>query len=170
MKKYSLIIILISLIAVSACKKDALETYKNNDPGNSSTYPVSGEWWVVYSLNGVAQGGYYALLTYNLATNKGDSIWVDDSGNFWNEAIKFKSAVDVTNKAFSVNNAVNINDATATPTKVTLKSGKIILGAATTTGGNKSDSIYVEFQYSDDPGNTYKCGGYRRTGFKADDH
>ena len=170
MKKYSILIIFFTLIAVNACKKDSLDTYGSGDAGKSSTYPVSGEWWVKYSLGTSYESDYYKLLTYNLATNKGDSIWVDDNGDFWNESIKFKSVVDVKNKTFSVKNAVNINDGSANPTKVTLLDGKVLLGVATTTSGNKSDSIYVKFIYSDDPADTFVCAGYRRTGFQADDH
>lgn len=166
MKKYSLLLILFTLLAVNACKKDSLETYGSGDAGQSSTYPVSGEWWVKYSLGTSYESDYYALLTYNLATNKGDSIWVDDHGDFWAESIKFKAAVDVKNKTFAVKNAQNINNSTT----VTLLDGKVLLGAATTTAGNKSDSIYVKFIYSDDPADTFVCAGYRRTGFQADDH
>lgn len=150
-------------------------TCKMEEPDviTASTYPVSGEWWVRYFLNDAeVSGGYIALLTYNTASDKGDSIWVDDAGDFWNEAIKIKSSVDVANRIFSTTNSVNINDtATVLPrTSVTLINGKVLLGATTTTGGNKSDSIYVEFQYSNDPGNTYVAAGYRRTGFYEDEH
>ncbi len=154
------------ILVGNSCRKVA-DNFKDVNPGKSSTYPVSGEWWVIYSLNGAPQGDYFKLMTYNLATDKGDSIWVDDSGDFWQETIKIKSKVDVKNKSFSVTDSPN---ASGNGTSVTLVGGKVLLGAAKTTSGNKSDSIFVKFVYSDDAADTFYCAGYRRTGFQADDH
>jgi len=163
MKKI-IIIAGIVCLAFAACKKDQPTV------DVSATYPVSGEWWVQYFLGGTDESGYVKLLTYNTSSNRADSLWVDDNSDFWQEKIKIRSFVDIKNKTFSIKDAVNINDARANPTKVTLVDGKVLLGMAKTPGGNKSDSIYVRFIYSDDATDTFVCAGYRRTGFVEDDH
>ncbi|WP_353717921.1 lipid-binding protein [Dyadobacter sp. 676] len=53
---------------------------------------------------------------------------------------------------------------------VSILEGKIIKGAATTPGGNKTDSIYVKFEFKKVPGEQYEYAGYRRTGFQEDEH
>jgi hypothetical protein len=64
----------------------------------------------------------------------------------------------------------NLNNMYNDTIKVSIIEGKILKNAATTTGGNKSDSIYVKFEFSDDPGKQYEYAGYRRTGFREDEH
>ena len=53
---------------------------------------------------------------------------------------------------------------------VNIANGKILPGAATSSGGNVTDSIYFQIEFSDDPGTLYDVAGYRRTGFLEDEH
>ncbi|WP_409187208.1 lipid-binding protein [Antarcticibacterium sp. 1MA-6-2] len=51
-----------------------------------------------------------------------------------------------------------------------MTNGKVLLDAATTSGGNITDSIHMNVEFSDDPGTVYTLAGYRRTGFLEDEH
>jgi len=145
--------------------------------GGTAVQSLAGEWWVKLDNGqdptGTFDNSYYTLATYNLASNKPDSMWVDDYANvspgkpFW--AIKGKVGVNVSNRTFSANNIAN-QDYEST---FTITNGKIIPGAATAPGSKvKTDSIYFEIQFSDDPvpGTIHKVGGYARTKWDADDH
>lgn len=54
---------------------------------------------------------------------------------------------------------------------VNLQNGKVIAGASEGPFSKAvTDSIYVEAEFSDDPGTVYQLTGYRRTRFQEDDH
>jgi hypothetical protein len=75
--------------------------------------------------------------------------------------------VDIGSKTFSGNNLSNEYNESITSD---IADGFILSKAATTTGGNVSDSIYFKVEYSDDPGTEYFITGYKRTGFLEDEH
>jgi hypothetical protein len=166
MKRNKLLFVLAFLSAwatLSSCEKDAPEVKY------TSTYPVSGEWWVTYKVEtspgkfeDVENAGYTALLTYNTSANKPTEIWVDDHGNFW--GFKVKSGLQMNNLSFSVTDASNINDGN----KVSITNGKVIRNGGLSRTKIKTDSIYFEVEFSDDPGTTYHVSGHRRTGFPED--
>jgi len=159
------------MFLVHACNKD---TFKNADPGKSSTYPLNGEYWVQLdsaTITGIdtawavkaTSPGYQKIIISNLATNKGDSIWVDDQNFF---PFKVKSACNPALKTFSVTNGLEIYGDSI----VTIKNGKLILGKGITKSGNKTDSIHMHVHYGADIISLYRLSGVRRTGFQADDY
>lgn len=147
---------------------------KKQEVGGTAVEKLSAEWWVKlddgHDPTGTFDNNYYTFATYNTASNKADSMWVDDYENlkpFW--AIKGKVATNAANLTFSGTNIVN-QDYEST---FTIKNGKVIPNAATAPGTKlKTDSIYFEIQFSDDPvpGTIHKVAGYARTKFDADDH
>ena len=67
--------------------------------------------------------------------------------------------------------SLTLTDLLNTQLDQVITNGKIIPGAATSTGGNVTDSIYFQINFSDDPDNLiYDVAGYRRTGFLEDEH
>jgi hypothetical protein len=161
-KYYIAFLALLVGITFYSCQK-----YDDPDVKYTSTYPLSGEWWVTLrDTSGEVLADYVKLLTYNLSSDKGDSIWVDDQDNIW--SFKVKAACNVKEKTFAVDSITSVVQ--DYPIKVAISNGKVILKGGKTKGGNVSDSIYLEIGFEDDPGNTYIISGVRRTGFTADDY
>ena len=127
---------------------------------------MAGEWWINVLLDGEDVGGGYNLITTsNTAANNETDLLFDD-GELW--PAKVVTKVNLAGMTFDA--APNLNNMYADSIKVSVIEGKVLKGAATTTGGNKTDSIYVKFEFSDDPGTQYVYAGYRRTGFREDEH
>jgi hypothetical protein len=122
-------------------------------------------WWVTFTQGGVDVFGIgtFFLNTYNTSAND-DSLWVDDLGHSWQ--FKCKSKIDYQNLTFSAANSPN----EYYPITVNINNGKILQKAGTSKSGNKTDSIYMEVNFSDDPANTYVISGTARTGFEEDDY
>ncbi|WP_439879592.1 lipid-binding protein [Pontibacter sp. MBLB2868] len=169
-------VMLISLGLLSACEKDAPEVEY------TATYPVSGEWYVRYSVE-TAPGNlevvkdYTKLMTTNTAANTSSELLVTDqlsadaAGAY--KTFKVKATVDVENLAFSASNSNNLATVkkVAKTNKVTILDGKVIKNGVTAASGVTTDSIYFKLQFSDDAtGTTYHVAGYRRTGFLEDEH
>lgn len=165
------LVVLVLLGTLASCEKDAPEV------DYTATYPVSGEWWVTYKVEtspGVFEDiyhvGYTPLLTYNTAANKPTEIWVDDHGNFWD--FKVKSGLNMPDLSFAVTDAENTSvDSKGKPygNKATISNGKVIKDAGLSRSKVKTDSIYFEVEFSDDPGTVYHVSGHRRTGFPEDE-
>jgi hypothetical protein len=156
------------IIFLSAC-----DDYPEPEVEYTSTFPVSGEWWVTYKLEtepGVfvdLLGSYQKLLTYNTAANTPDSLWIDDVGHFWD--FKCKAAADIPNRSFATEESDNVSY----ESKVRIINGKVILDGGRSTSGVVTDSIYFEVLFDDDStpfGTTYIVSGVRRTGFLEDEH
>jgi hypothetical protein len=161
---YKILTILTLGLLVYSCQK-------YDDPAiiDSSTYPISGEWWVTLrDTSGAVLANYAKLLTYNTSSDKGDSVWIDDGGNIY--GFKVKAACNVKAKSFAVDSIVN--QVPDYPIKVDIKNGIVVLKGGKTKGGNVSDSIFMKIGFGDDliPGTVYIISGVRRTGFKADDY
>ena len=105
----------------------------------------------------------FFLNTYNTSAND-DSIWVDDLLNSWQ--FKCKAAINYQNLTFSTTNATN----EYYPITVNITNGKILLKSGTSKSGVKTDSIYMQVNFSDDAANTYVISGTARTGFIEDDY
>lgn len=174
MKKRNTIFCLLAaalgLVTLNSCQKD-------EKIGGTAVQNLSGEFWVKLDggadPTGTFDNSYYTISTYNTASNKADSMWVDDGFTsatgkpFWQ--IKGKVATDVNSRTFSGTNIANQDY----DSKFTILNGKILPKAATAPGTKlKTDSIYMEIQFDDDPvpGTVHKIGGYARTRFDADDH
>lgn len=137
-----------------------------DDPvvGGTATQAMAGEWWVTFSIGGTDLTGYTLTTTSNTAANSTSEFLVTDNANAWD--YKVKCPINLDAKTFSGTSLANLSyDIT-----VNITDGKILPGAATTTGGNVTDSIYFKVEFSDDPGNLYEVAGYRRTGFLEDEH
>lgn len=138
----------------------------DDNPGATSIEDMAGDWYVTTFINGSQLVGYKLITTYNTAANVKNEMWVNDNKNIWQ--FKAKSTVDYANKTFSGTKlASKVGDYEIT---VNITDGKILKGQATTTGGNPSDSIHFNIEFSDDPGNVYTIAGYKRTGFAEDEH
>lgn len=126
---------------------------------------MTGEWWIVISSGGDTFPGYHLITTSNTAANNETDLLLDD-GELWPAKVVTK----VNLAAMTFDAASNLSNMYDDSIAVSITEGKILKNAATTTGGNKTDSIYVQFEFSDDPGTKYEYAGYRRTGFREDEH
>lgn len=136
------------------------------DVGGTSTQDMAGDWYVTTSVGKSVVLGYKKITTYNTSVNDGKEMWVDDLKNIW--WFKVKSPINYSAKTFSgskLHSSIEGYDV-----DVNITNGKIIPNAAKTSGGNKSDSISFDAEFSDDPGTIYHIGGYKRTGFAEDEH
>ena len=161
MKK--ILIILSGLIlSLYGCQK-----YDNPVVTYAPTFPISGEWWATLKdASGNVLVGYKKLETFNTASNRPDSIWVDDLGNLWN--FKVKVGCNVPSKSFASSDSVmNLYY----PINVKITEGVVVLKGGKTKGGNVSDSIYMKIGFTDGPsGTVYIVSGVRRTGFVEDEY
>ena len=133
------------------------------DPGGTMVEKLAGNWFVQYKQDGKAVSDYSLLSTYNTAANNG-LMWLDDPS----QELKVRIKTEVNELSFSGKDV--FNQVNGKYNRITITDGKVLEKQATTTGGNVSDSIYFQIQFSDDPGNTYTVEGYRRTGFAPDEH
>ena len=143
------------------------------DPGATEVVDMAGDWYVKLLIDGedVYGIGYYLLSTYNTSANDGQELWIDDQ-ELW--PMKVSTPVNVESLTFEGSTLNNLysyeaGGETISP-DVTITDGKVLLDAATTTGGNTTDSIHMNVEFSDDPGTTYTIAGYRRTGLLEDEH
>lgn len=170
MKKVNIYITLAFMLGfvIESCKKEPVV-------GGTAVQSMAGEWWVKLDGGNDPTGsfgpGYYNFSTYNTAANRPDSMWVDDGPDpkksFY--GMKGKVGSNISNLTFSGKNIQN-QDFSST---FNITNGKIMPGATKAPGsGDKTDSIYFEIQFSDDPvpGTIHKVAGYKRTGFAQDDH
>jgi hypothetical protein len=130
------------------------------DVGGTSVEDMSGDWYLEFN------GSYYLMTTYNTAADNGQEMWIDDNQNFW--WFKAKCPVNATSLTFAGSDLPSSYD--GYDITVTITNGKIEKGTAVTSGGNKSDAISFDIEFSDDPGTIYSLAGYKRTGFAEDEH
>jgi hypothetical protein len=170
MRSIAIIAIGMCLVLISACDKKNLP-----DKGATNAEKVSNEWWVVLSQGGNDLIDPSKISTYNTSLNP-DSIWIDDLENIW--PFKCKAKIDLANMTFSTANAGSLYDIKVSgsspaqyyrPT-VTIANGKILSKAAKSLSGNTTDSIYMELEFSDDPGTKYVLAGHARTMFSEDEY
>ena len=139
-----------------------------DDPaiGGTATQAVAGEWWTTFTIDGedVYGLGYQPITTSNPAANTTTEFLIHDDAHTWDYKAKVPLNLDA--KTFGGTGLQNLSyDIT-----MNITNGKILPGAAISTGGNVTDSIYFEVEFSDDPGVIYQVAGYRRTGFLEDEH
>lgn len=149
----------------------------------SSTYPLSGEWWVQYYFdNGdgtyseVGFGyGHLPLFTYNTANNDGKEMWISDDDNFW--SLKVKTPVDMKTLTFGgqglVNNSDTISDEGVLgkyDISINITDGKVLKNAGKSPSGVTVDSIFMGVEYGDEPGTIFYIAGVRKTGFLEDEY
>jgi hypothetical protein len=182
MKIRKLAILTCMVAALGACND---EYEPETIPGNN----LAGEWYVqTMDDQGNVLLGYQTILTATTAAADGSQIWVDDLGHIW----PFKGKINANPEGNSFSGIAD-NIAT-TPIYDTLdvmrdpsvdpidslefvayhtmdvKTGMIFPDGGTSKTGVTTDSIYMEIEFSDDPGNTYVFAGHQRTGFVEDDY
>ena len=154
------------LISFCSCVKE------NEPAGNTpvSTKAMANEWWVTLRLGtDDLLGTHVSFSTYNTSAND-DSLWVDDMEIGY--GFKCKVKADIQNLSFSTGSSlneytdVNGNDGVT----ITIANGKIIRNGGVSKTGLATDSIYLEAQFADDPGNTYIISGTARTRQQDDDY
>jgi hypothetical protein len=157
MKKF-ICIALVSMVVISACKKNL------PDPGATSAVKIANEWWVTLK-QGTSDliGKHVKIATYNTSSNS-DSIWVDDLENTWQFKVKAKANFD--SLTFTTSQAQN----EYYNITVNLTNGKIFPGKGRSKTGNVTDSIYMQAEFSDDPGTIYTISGHARTRFAEDEY
>jgi len=177
--KNQIYLILLIFLAVS-CKK---EGYK---PSVSNTVDMSGRWWVQFFQDTDKDGKItsadnlyisyedytmYALITSNTSGNTNDTVLITENPNLKSTLrllFKFKSPVKIADLTFTASpNSPNLS---IPGQSVSMISGKILKKAATTLSGAKADSIFVEMEFSDDPGTWYIYSGHRDTGQPEDQY
>jgi hypothetical protein len=162
MKILNIIALVVVVFIIQSCDL-------GGDPivGGTKTEKMAGEWFIlVKNADGtLAAPGYHLISTSNTAANLENEMLLDDH-ELW--PCKVKLPVSISALEFSP--ATALSNFYSNSIKVNIKSGKIIPGAAKTSGGNKTDSIYLKMEFTDDPGHDYIYAGYRRTGFLEDEH
>ena len=151
----------IILLAFISCTK------KLEDHGATKTVAMTNEWWVTLKI-GTSDllGKYVRFSTYNTSENVADSLWLDDLGNGYN--FKCKVLANPKNLTFSVDSAQN----EYYDIRVHIANGKIIPNGGVSRTGLKTDSLYMEATFGDDPDPThiYIISGTARTRWAKDDY
>ena len=161
-KTNNLLKILLSIMLISgfvACDEGG-----DPDPGATATVELAGDWFVQTFYQGDLVLDYVQIASFNTAANTSTEMWLDDNGHIW--PFKVKVPIDLNSKSFS---GASLTDEYNGIT-VNITNGIVVKDGATTTGGNTSDSISFDIEFSDDPGFTYHIEGYKRTGFLEDEH
>jgi len=158
MRIIKLLIVLLVAVGFFSCSPKYDKQY-------NWAYPVTGDWMVkaYYTVGGIQKTfGPLEMKSYNSSFGR-DSIWIDDypvyststktwGGNFW--AMKFKSAVDMSNKTF--NTTGTINALSGYPINIKVSNGKIV----------GTDSITMDVIFGDDPTTTYRLAGHREQSYE----
>ena len=158
--------LIFSTFFLASCEKEKL------DPGATAAVTMADEWWVKLYLNGVqvpigTSTTFKHFYSYNTAENN-DSIWIDDRGTL-GATYRFKSKVKADYAALTFAGA-NVNNAGQVGKTVSITNGKIIKGVGHSKNNNKTDSIFFNVEYSNDPGKVYTVTGHARTFFLEDDY
>lgn len=171
MNKIIIAILISSITFMCSCNKD------KPDPGATAAVNMADEWWVKESLNGTSiTSSYKHIYSYNTSEND-NTMWWDDRGGFAsttaapvNKRFKAKVIADYNALTFSASNVDNLGFASTAGRKVTITNGKVFKGLGHSRTGNKTDSVFFNIEYSDDPGKIYSVSGHARTGFIADEY
>lgn len=133
---------------------------------------MCGEWFVGVFIDGedVGGGGYYLITTSNTAANNETDLIINDHELLVPDAAPLAVVAKVNLPALTFDKADKLPNMESGEAAISIIEGKILKGAATTTGGNKTDSIYVKFAFENDPATEWVYAGYRRTGFREDEH
>ena len=91
-------------------------------------------------------------------------MWLDDLEHTW--SYKLRTPINLDALSFGGSDlSEQYYDITASVTN-----GVITKGDTETSGGNITDGISFDVEFSDDAGTIYHVEGYRRTGFQEDEH
>lgn len=158
-------------IAVLAFGFLAIACEKDYEPDTIENYEMSGQWLVQTYFGGTTPAdvvlGYQTILTSNTAAADGSTILIDDMENIW--PFKVKASANSGNYTFNATSVENMYEYDTIPQFVTITNGKITPEGGRSLSGVTVDSIYMECEFSDDPGNVYIIAGHYRTGFTEDE-
>jgi|WetSurMetagenome_2_1015567.scaffolds.fasta_scaffold738842_1 hypothetical protein len=170
MKKNILLAVFLAFVFTSCDKK---EKFENEE---SAVVEIAGEWYVHYDHPVYGPdpfgAGYTSLITYNTSADDGQTMWINDQGNFW--TFQVKVPVNISALAFGSQDTV-INAVEGYDIKVLVRNGKVIKHVSLRPSGAIADSIYFELWFEDLEGSTgiasdtLIVSGYRRTGFLEDE-
>jgi hypothetical protein len=164
-KSFSAIGILASICLVAACTK-------KQNYGGTPVQQASNGWWVTaYStVNGqlaisAAAGNHVFFVTYNSIANTTDSLWADDLGYLGGGYdVKALLGLNLSSLTIASGGAANIYG-----TSVQWAGGKIFPKGGLSRTGVKTDSLFLQFLFAGNPGDTLTVKGVARTGFDGDD-
>ena len=171
LNKLTYIVVAFFALTFSSC-----ETLPDAEVEHGPLWPLSGEWLThVYNANGTAVGAttsnplgtLFAMRTYNTSDNSSTQAWLR-LGSTQAYALLGKVNCDISQKTFSGNGITNA--AKAAGNTFTLVEAKVLVEASLTHSGNMTDSIYIQYTTTADPGKTYTVRGHRRTGWAEDEY
>jgi hypothetical protein len=169
----SKLFMLIFMVSFFSC-----ETMDDYEVEYSPVWPLAGEWWVTYSVDGSQIGGHSKLYTYNTAADVAEEMWVDGTfanvvgGSGQDLPYKFKVVSNPAETSFSASNVENTVDGT----EFSVSNGTVIEDGGTSIIGVTTDSIAFEMTVADpaayglNSGDVILVSGIRRTGFLEDDY
>lgn len=162
--KYSLILLVFGLLSCDLGSEPAIEGTK--------LQAMCGEWYIGVFANGedIGNGGRFLITTSNTAANNETDLIINDHELLTPDADPVAVVAKVNLPAMTFDKADKLPNMEAGKAAISIIEGKILKGAATSTGGNKTDSIYVKFTFENDPATEWIYAGYRRTGFLEDEH
>jgi hypothetical protein len=151
--KSKVIFLILFLFMVSACEE--------NVPDMEVTVPYEalGQFWVTYAFDDGEgniedwyEWGHTLLYISNTSANTSDSVWITDDGNGWQ--FQVKCGITLNPVTYSVIDGIDLiyDDTT------TINGGKLI-------ERQDGDSIFMEIEWSTDPGTIYHVSGRRYKGF-----
>ena len=161
---YTSLFVSLLLMAFTSC-----DIVDDDDIGSTKVVDMAGDWYVKLLDNGgndIYGLGYQLISTYNTSSNDGTELWIDDRGHTWD--FKVKATVNIT--GFTLSGSDLTSSVDGYDITVNITDGKITKGEVITEGGNPTDGISFNAEFSDDPGTIYTIVGYKRTGFAEDEH
>lgn len=137
------------------------ETMPDPEVEYSPVFPLSGEYIVSLYTSDTLYDYGYSLRTYNVSSNRADSLWIRLFNSSEPFGVLTKTGCDVKALSFSIENGVNFDS------PITIHEGKVILkGASVKPSGVQPDSFYMRYTYD---GIEWIAAGYRRTGWPQDE-
>jgi hypothetical protein len=162
--KYLSFLFLALAISISFVSCEKVESVA--DESGIVAEDMMGSWYVEFLIDGedVYGLGFNKINTYNTSVNDGTSMWIDDNEHTW--VFKVKCPINSSDQTFSGAGLYsNVDDYEV---NVDITNGKITKDGITSPGGQLTDKIYFEAEFSDDPGTIYQLVGYRYTGLAGD--
>lgn len=161
MKIHKIIAGALLITGLIACEKEYEE---ETLPG----YEMSGQWYVQIYMGNPPQNlgyGYFEIVTSNTAAANGKELLIDDHENIWPFKVKVGANEGAQTFSGTGKNLYYEGDTAM----VTISNGFVRTDATKSISGITVDSIYMEAEFTDDPGTTYIFAGHYRTGFEEDE-
>jgi hypothetical protein len=172
MKKFLLIVLAATSVAIVSCGKD------EGPDDNPNTITLAKNWFV--RVQGPASTSNYSLFSTRTfyiveildtavraqsTRISADTISLDDH-NLLTPSWRSNFRIDVKSRTFGAGEYKNWND---TLNPVILKEGKIFRDGGMSKSGRTVDSIYLKYAFKSAPSTDYILKGHERTGFIEDE-